>query len=298
MVLSGFILSHTYLYRADATTLGRFVCNRLARMYPLHVFSLVILVAVSYLVGRGLPAYTDAPWWTLFQQLTLTHNIGLPPQALSWNRIAWIVSVVFWVNMYFFLGIHRETGSITLFAASLVGLGLIYCKTGHLDVTAGNYFVVVNAGMVRGLASFFLGVISYRLYLRGADAPWVRKYCTALEVICLLAVVLVVFARSGKYSSLDFLAPFIFMLALALFALENGLISRWLRPFDFLGTISYSLYLNQIAVLMLVRFYAGVFFPGIFFELALYLVVLFGYSYCTWRYIEKPLRDLGKRLLG
>lgn len=39
LVLSGFILSHKYLYMSDVDSIS-FVGSRLARLYPLHIYSL------------------------------------------------------------------------------------------------------------------------------------------------------------------------------------------------------------------------------------------------------------------
>jgi peptidoglycan/LPS O-acetylase OafA/YrhL len=297
LVLSGFILSHSYLYKTTSISLLQFAGNRIARLYPLHVFTLCALVAISLLVGRGIPAYTNFPLLTLIQQLTLTHNIGLPPHDLSWNRIGWIVSVIFWVNLFFFCCIRRNTGSVLLAACSVAGFSIIFFKNGNLDVTAGNYFIVINSGMLRGFCSFFLGILSYRMYLSLSGQSNVKKHATLVESLCLLGILLVVFARTGKYSSLDFLAPFLFMCTLPVFAQEHGYVSRFFQKFSKLGTISYSLFLNQIGVLMAVHYVGEKVQVGIFMELIVYLAVLLTYSWLTWRFIEMPLRMKGKDVL-
>ena len=298
LVLSGFIFAHTILYSSRDIPLSRFILSRLARLYPMHLFALLALIPVSLLVGRGMPTYTDMPLFTLLQQLTLTHNIGLPPQALSWNRIAWMVSVIFWVNIVCFLIIRRNTRWWFLVLPSLAGFALIFFKSGRLDVTAGNYFMVINAGLVRGFSSVLLGILGYRIYLGMKERATVPGGYTALEMLVSAAIILAVLWRQGPYSRLDFLVPPLFTLLVVLMGLERGWLSRWTARFAFAGTLSYSMFLNQIALLMLVRRLVAPIDTGRWLELVLYLLTLPLYSWLTWRYIEEPMRKRGKRLIG
>ncbi len=289
LVLCGFVLSHAYLYGSFAATPMQFITRRLVRLYPMHIFTLVSFAAVFFLSEQYLPPANDGRLFTFGQQITLTHNIGLNPHGLAWNRPGWFVSVIFWVNLFFFFFIKKHTKSSSIFIVSVLGFLLIYFNTGHLDVTAGNYYGVINSGLIRGFSSFLLGIISYRIYLHFHTNAWIQRHCTILELCSVVTICLVVFCRSSKYSAIDFLAPFLFMLVLPLFSMEQGILSRHLRRYQVLGEISFSLYLNQTTILLITALLLDRINTHRLFDLAVYLILLTGYSYVTHFYLDKKL---------
>lgn len=300
LVLSGFILSHSYLYKYEAINPLEFIGHRLARLYPLHIYTLLTFICATFLVSKGLPSYEDGTFFTLFQQLTLTQNIGLNPSGMTWNYPSWSISVEFWVNLIFVFLITKKTRSLALFLLALIGLVVIFVNTGHLDTHASNYYAFLNSGMIRGVSSFFLGILSYRLYLHFKDNSDIRivRIIGYLEIVCVIAVGIIVFGRNGNHSSLDFLAPFLFMLVVVVFSFEYGLTSKLLKKFNYLGVISYSIYLNQITVLMLAQYIATKLHePGVLF-FAEYILVLLVYSHFTYLAIERPLRRAGRNLFS
>ena len=143
-VLSGFVLSHTYLYRKTPITLREFTIRRLARLYPLQIFTLLMFILVWITIQGQIPVQPDGTLFTFFQQLTLTHNVGLNPSGLSWNYPGWSISVEFWVNIAFILFVFRTTRSSGIFLVATSGLMVIYWNTGHLETQAANYFGFLN----------------------------------------------------------------------------------------------------------------------------------------------------------
>jgi peptidoglycan/LPS O-acetylase OafA/YrhL len=144
---------------------------------------------------------------------------------------------------------------------------------------------------------------------------------TALELVMVLAVVLFVSAV-GK-SPWSLLAPFVFAVAVLVFACEQGAVSRLFRtaPMRWLGTLSYSIYLTHFFFVMLVPvlvkkltrqdLWTPMPLPGgqfvqaygrnelegtLFYVLVLALTIAF--SALTYRWIETPGRDWSRRLAG
>lgn len=300
LVLSGFILAHGYLYKDKPTPPLVFINHRLARLYPLHVFTLLTFIAATLLSSGELPAYQDGNLFTLFQQLTILHSVGLNPGGMTWNYPSWSISVEFWVNVFFIYFITQETKSTTLLVAALAGLALVGIQTGHLDTHSANYFGVLNSGLVRGLSSFFLGIICYRIYLQYKDInnAGFDRMLRYLEPASLVAVLAVVFIRNDSHSRLDFVAPFLFMAVVVVFAFERGWVAKVLQRFSYLGVISYSIYLNQITVLLLLEHWLDWHHYSIATYAAIYLTILFAYSHLTYRYIERPLRRKGRDFLS
>jgi peptidoglycan/LPS O-acetylase OafA/YrhL len=86
------------------------------------------------------------------------------------------------------------------------------------------------------------------------------------------------------------------MVIVTSFAQDKGLISRFIARFHYLGSISYSIYLNQITVLMVL----GELMPTqeypVLLRLAAFLLLVVGVSHFTYTYVENPLRGLGNKL--
>ncbi|MGH8601336.1 MAG: acyltransferase family protein, partial [Gammaproteobacteria bacterium] len=90
--------------------------------------------------------------------------------------------------------------------------------------------------------------------------------------------------------------PFVFTAVVVVYSLQQGPLSRLASKLKWLGSISYSIYLNHLVVLMLVDTYLG----RLGFEHKLltpaYLAFLLVYSRVTYNYIEVPGKQLLLRL--
>lgn len=298
LVLSGFVLTHKYLYTTTAISSREFIWRRLARLYPLHLFTLVTWTAGYVLYIGAFPSYADGTVWTFFQHLTLTQNVGLSPSETSWNTPSWSISVEFWVNIFFLYLISITTRSYLLLVAAIVALIIIYSQSGDLDVSHENYFLYINSGLLRGLASFFLGIIAYRAYLKCLSSKASLGITSVFEIALLLAVIALFYFRSSLRSELDFIAPFLFCLVVVIYSLERGIVSRLFCKLKWLGDISYSVYLNHFTVIWLMLYVWENIFeleveslrsPSTF---ALYLILVIAYSKCTYSLIEKPVQSL------
>ena len=160
-----------------------------------------------------------------------------------------------------------------------------------------NYFVLFNAGLLRGIACFFLGIAAYKVYRRYAGGLQGLKKVSLLELGLVFVLLVLVFARSGSNSPLDFLAPPVFFALVLIFALDRGLLARGLAKIRYVGAISYSIYLNQITLLIVLRYLFDSFGWSLDAYLYVYFPLLLVYSHFTYRYLERPAMQWGKRLL-
>ena len=298
LVLSGFVLSHSYLYRERSISVWSFIGKRLARLWPLHVASIFLMYGLYYAIYRQAPFPKHCNLTTFLQNLALVQNIGLPPQIWSWNYPSWSISIEFWINVLFITCITRRTRNSTLLALAALGLGIILWQTGHLNTNYKNYFTFFNSGLIRGLASFFLGILSYRLFLAYRDHGGIRKFANVLELTCIPITLLLLFASKLGYAQWELLAPFLFLFMVPLFAFEHGIVSRLLRPIDYLGTISYSIYLGHLTVFLFLGWkpLREMVPAGLNGPLAILLLLL--YSHVTYRCIELPGQRVMRSLFG
>ena len=291
LVLSGFVLSHAYLYSPRPTSRADFLVHRIARLYPLHLFALAVYIVVLYVTRRGsLPHYPDGNVATLLQNLLLVHNVGLNPLALYWNFPSWSISVEFWVSVLFCLLVTRRTPSWLLLATSVAGFGILWHETGHLDVNHGNYFGWLNSGLLRGWAAFVLGIVVYRAWLATRDDARVRAWAAGLEPVLLLLALVHLFVPPSLQTLRDFAGPPLFVALVYVYAFDAGPVSRLLWRLQWLGTISYSVYLNQIAVHVAVDSAGHRLGLAMPVTVAIYLVAVLAWSAVTYRWVELPGR--------
>jgi peptidoglycan/LPS O-acetylase OafA/YrhL len=103
-VLSGFILCHVYLQaRGEGRfSYGGFLWARLARVYPLHLFTLAgvgLMGAAAAVAGVGIDPNVTA-LSALPANLTMTHAWGLSPVA-GWNHPSWSISAEWFAYLSF-----------------------------------------------------------------------------------------------------------------------------------------------------------------------------------------------------
>lgn len=293
LVLSGFILSHNYLYKKSIDGLGdqrtpELICRRIARLWPLHIFSLGVFILTIYFLDGKPPSYGENTAFTLIQNITLTHNIGFNPWGLSWNFPSWSISVELWVSIGFIVFIRKETPTSLLMLIAIVGmLILFYHSPAFLDLHTQNYYGWVNAGLLRGISCFSLGIISYRIYRHYRDFEIKSFHFNILEVFMVISIAALLFGRDGKNSPTDYIAPFLFMLAVPLFAFERGSLSKLFTHGQYLGQISYSIYLNHIAILYLVSALVNRTALSGAWLAPLFLGALIVYSHFTYQWIER-----------
>lgn len=299
LVLSGFVLSHSYLY-GKRLDFGSFLVSRLARLYPLHIYALVIYIIVRLLGTGTLPEYPDGNLFTLMQNLFLIQNVGLNPNGLTWNNPSWSISVEFWVNVLFFILIRKTTKNLWMITISALCMTILFINTGHLETQYVNYFYVINSGLIRGVGSFLIGIVAYRVWKNIGSIEFKRERLlfTCLEVVTLAAVLIILFWRESKVSSLDFAMPPAAFLVVVVYGLEKGLVSYFIKPFKYTGTISYSIYLNHFTVLLVVNRLLSSISGNPLIFLTVYTAVVLIYSHFTYKFIEMPLRHKLKNWLS
>jgi len=290
-ILSGFVLSHTYTYRDNQNPID-FVVKRVARLYPLHIFTLFIYLFVWAGMSDNVTMPGGQYLGALILNLALLQNVGFFSGILGWNVPAWSISVEFWVNVVFAFCISRKTSSAFLLGTSAVLYGVLAYKFGHLYTENTNFLVFINSGLTRCVAGFFLGIICYRVYLKFKDTDIQTVYAVALQLAVLALIGALFFTRGlEKESWVDFTLVIPFAALVVIFAAAPSRLNTMIGFGAALGTISYSIYLNHFAFSRV--FYRVTSRNDLDFTLMLpiYLGVVCIYSAITYRYIELPSKN-------
>ncbi|TCM57769.1 peptidoglycan/LPS O-acetylase OafA/YrhL [Rhizobium sp. PP-F2F-G48] len=320
-VLSGFVITHAYRASLDGPQEGlRFMIRRFGRLYPLHIVTLGILILLEtaklYLSSHGYHG-SEAPFAGTNDVPSLVANMFLlqaiiPFPELTWNAPSWSISTEFYTYLIFVavvlgFGTYRQWGAVIMFAAS--GLLLFW-----LDDIQTTLNLASGLGLVQCVFGFFTGNLTYDLYLRLRDKPYLTG--TAPELVATTIMVLL-FWFKPRYVAADIIA---FGVAILLFSFERGQISRLLRvrPLLLLGTLSYSIYLVHFIVFTIlfaaVRIAQGrlgvdlIRFDGLHDRLDFgpaglmdlvalaYIGVVLMFATITYRFVEEPGRRFFNRV--
>ncbi|MFB9268762.1 acyltransferase family protein [Bradyrhizobium erythrophlei] len=295
-ILSGFVIS--YSYPADtsgARSYLRFMVRRIARIYPLHLLTLLAFAGLA-LAGIAGPTVHSGLKDFLYN-LLLIQAWGVTDH-LSFNAPAWSISAELFCYLVFPLLMLLATSVRPIVLAIIVAASYGILAHAWLPIWAERsqmYGANFDCGMLRALPSFLNGILLAVLFK--LSGPYRRKL-VAIAGIALFAtsvLILNVFAKPD-------LAIILFSLAILFTAIGESAFkkfpgSAWLGR---LGNTSYAIYMLHELLLILLFKPAWHYFglqPGAFAPFALACcVVLTIAADITYTFVENPARKLINRL--
>jgi peptidoglycan/LPS O-acetylase OafA/YrhL len=312
-IMSGFIMMHVYSShfkeRIQGNALKDFFVARFARIYPLHLFTLVLLVViVRWLTNWGNPPIIFEQTSDILPNVFLLQSFGVM-HIYSWNIPSWSISAESAAYLLFpliALGINKKkTLSVVILTILIVAAyySIMYLlprvNPMHPKIPVPhNLNTTFDYGYIRGIAGFASGILMYLLY----QLPAVRKAFSS-DIASVLVIVAVVLSMHFPLN--DGITVFFFSMLVLSITANNGMIARFCKrkTMQLLGDISFSIYLMQI--FLQEPFSHNIFLPGtvgigrgkqnIDFSSGLlycvvYLILLILISYVTYQWVERPSR--------
>lgn len=295
-ILSGFVISYSYPSNSTGTrSYANFLVRRIARIYPLHLLTLLMFAALA-LVGHSGPT-THASLSDFVENLFLVQAWGITDH-LSFNSPAWSISAELFCYLLFPLLMMLASAVSPLVLAIIVAVCYGLLAHAHLPIwqeRSQMYGANFDFGMLRALPSFLNGILLTVLFRLSGDY---RRKPVAIAGIAIFAgsvLVLNVYAKPD-------LAIMLFALAILVTAVGESAFVRfpgagWLGR---LGNTSYAIYMVHELLLILLFKPAWHSFglqPGAFPVFALVCcIVLTVVADITYNYIENPARKLINRL--
>jgi peptidoglycan/LPS O-acetylase OafA/YrhL len=279
-VLSGFVLAQSY-GATDWTVAGlvRYARGRVARVYPVYAFSL--LLVSPYIALSTVPNKSElvSNYILLFQGWTGT----LP---VHWNTPAWSLSCEMFFYLCFPLAVFglRKLNRLGAVAAA-IAICFIPAALWTLGVPDA-YKPLIH------LADFLLGILASRAYEALRPSMTGRGYWLYVPgIVAVAALMLHPPLIPGILDLNGFLRPFTAMTLIGI-ALAGGMPGRILssRLAVFLGKSSYSVYILHIPLLWSYKRWAPYWFPGMS-STAMALIYMGGVvliSAVVYHFLEEP----------
>ncbi len=301
-VLSGFVLAMNYNERikSGTTSCWRFFVLRFSRLYPLHIFSLILVIAMQFVfflaTGEHYRHYAEqtgqAPYWSsLLLQLFMASNWF--SSVFTFNGPIWSVSVEILIYALFFVlarfGIANGPTRSIIIAVVAIALHRYLTHSGR-----GAFAPLVNC-----LACFYLGVFIWQAGNSSIGETILNtpKWRNLLLVLAATTTCIVAYLRPTY--AIVFVAPTVVIAALAFTARISA--NPAITAIAPLGNLTYGTYLLHFPVAL--AFLTAIEIFGIDrtaayspMMLILYLVTVTALAAVSFVYLEQPAQNLLRSL--
>lgn len=324
-VLSGFVIFYSYSGKLDTPArIRQFVWLRFWRLYPVHLTFLFVMLGIECTkawaasrYGQSLhhAAFSTSNFYSFVTNLLLVQGLHTS-HRLTYNGPSWSISVEFYTYLVLTAVVFlvRARWAIVAVSAMICAASVVFLL--HLGPNALTH--TFDFGIFRCLTGFFLGVITYVVYDRLHDSASIRDNsrwigAAAISVLAGIVAILALKHHEGYQDLFIYPATALLILLLALCRSEGAAGFLQSRPLQWLGAISYSLYMAQAAVLWVAKsalyvlthahgasngyglvLLVGPVLGGLALLVSVILVLVVGYLTYTW--IEMPMRAWSRRV--
>ncbi len=298
-VLSGYVIAMNYMDRVNNfQELFSFLKKRFIRLYPLLVFTEMVFLLFN-LIGDNTP-FKNVPMNTAYYLNTVTDTLtfmGSTPVFGSWiglNYPSWSISSE--MISYWIFGLVL----VTLPKRKLHAFFIIILLSVAFIVNFGEYMLAYDFGFIRGVLCFCAGIFTFiflknfHLKTNWAEIPFLFVLISSMY-----------FVHHWELNLARLIFPILFAIGIVIFTNSTGILAKWLnsKPIQFLGKISYSIYLNHAIVLigLNVILFRVLHLPVeewmILISLLTSISLTILYSTFTYKYIEMGVGNYLKRML-
>ncbi len=305
-VLSGFIIASKYEGMQSNQEFYNYLKKRIIRLYPLLLYTTTVYLFVQLVANflfptivtskESLPtllfAYIDTMTFQNSTQIFntfYTSNVG----NMGMNFPSWSISAE--MIIYISFGWIILISSKNKINRTWIFLIILFTAIGF-SIYKQRFYFTDDYGYIRGVISFILGYFVWYISLntnkRDPHLEW-------LIPMLLLIVLYFLNKQSGPTKEMFALAttPLLFAMSILIINKSNGFLSKLLsiKPLQFLGKLSYSIYLNHILIITIVPHFmfkiVGVSkIPTMqIWVLLITIITLICYSYITYVFIEKRI---------
>ena len=297
-ILSGFIFFMFYRERIleGVINFKNFIILRLTRLYPLHLLTLILVLAIQFFYKESYSEYffyQSNDLEDFIAHFLLIQEWGLIGETASYNGPSWSISVEFFLYIIFFL--------ISIFFIKNIFQSLI---TIIFSLLIYFFLQPVLNNLILGLLLFYIGGFTFFFY------TYLKKfYKKKFFILVLIIIDIIIFGRFLNESFLNFQNSIEFLIGnklfILLFFVKFPLIIINLsilqlykknlgKNIKLLGDISYTIYLVhfpiQLLFALVIKKMLIIDFNSPFFFL-IYVSTVFLVSILIYKFFELPLKD-------
>lgn len=299
-VLSGFIFMHVYSKKItdNKITEKDFFILRISRLYPLHIITLFTVAFIQYyryFTGKGFFQCDINDLYHLILNLFFI-QAGFFEDGLSFNGPSWSLSCEIIAYILFFYVLRKVKNPLPYFIFFVfIGMSILQKQLN---------MPLFNAPVGKMLIGFFIGCLTYVLNLQILKLEKKNKNIIFLIILILSVLVGVMVQKAGYmkiFGHWDRVMPLLVYPLMILSALNVLFLNKFfsLKPFTYLGDLSYSIYLIHFPVqLMMVTFLP---MTGLvpnyrsWTGLAVFMAITVVLAALSYHLAEKPLQNLIRR---
>ena len=286
--ISGFVFAFVYLNREKKTNGKKFFVNRFSRLYPLHFATLLIVTLFQIINYKSIGSYQifqTNDFYHFFLHIFFISGWGFE-NNYAFNGPIWSVSIELVIYFFFFFSIIYLNKYKVKFTLLIYLIFLILDKSGFFNYEGGSarlWHLSIGLNLLLDCGRlFFSGIFIFYLY----------EIIKNKLYLILTSLLLIFLSCIGNFKIFLFF-PSILLLFVAL---EIFIHDKFKNIFEFLGNLTYALYLLHIPVQLLIIFVfssfgilSQIFINNYFFILYVLLMILLS-SLC-FAFYEKPLSN-------
>jgi peptidoglycan/LPS O-acetylase OafA/YrhL len=316
-VLSGFILAYVYPKLDSQKDIAIYLKRRIGRIWPLHALVLIIVALTLPQDIQLVPVSHQAPYFLLFFTNLFMLQAWFPIDQFffSFNPPAWSISNEFF--FYFMLPLilfsNKLSGKLSILplivSFSAVVLMCAFSNSLNLPMVnneALSLQALIGVNPLVRVFDFCLGVVCAQIFSK-CRFEWNQIQATIFEIAALALTLWMILntatiassaeqipniSKAGAYWLRESgLVAIPFALLIFTLAHQKGLLAKILSAplLVQLGEISFAIYLLHFPLLKM--FYLHIPQERSVTAFGLYLVILFCWSYLSYKLWERPWRD-------
>lgn len=220
----------------------KYLFTRYKHLMPQYWLSIVVLLLVNKIINPGF-------------QIIKNLQKGFPSIFAfqifidgSVHSQLWFVSALLWASalVYYLILKSKDFSIYVLFPFGILTyLGLIKSKIGYIDLVNNEKFYLAAFG--RAFFEIAFGCVLCEIFIKIQHKKLNPILMSGVEIILSVIVIIVMWRTRRDYK--DFIMVFLLGVLIVILALNRGYVSKMLNnKFSaFLGSISYSIYVNQNA---------------------------------------------------
>ncbi len=260
-ILSGFVICYVYYDHifekgSACKNIAKFYLLRLARIYPVHLFMLLVMLLYNY---QRIFNYNEHFFQSALLNLSLTNSWSQRSNVLTWNIISWSLSVEWFLYLsfplilFFLKRIDKIWKIILAMILLYIGYYLIILISNPngmgiyilLDIYPNPRLkppIILYGNLLRGVFCFLIGCLLFRIYM--------SKILHTLRWNAIFYCLLVILISLIVYNSTFNMVHIIFFYALLTCLIYSMIFLRGITRkilcsgvFMYLGKISFSFYM-------------------------------------------------------